>query len=165
MELEWLISYELRKAARHRHFVSVVLMAPCEEKISMAQLLKNTVRASDQLFTLNGESAVLMPYTSKYEARKAAERYRSMCNGEVDVRYSIASYPGDGGAVADILKTAEQRLKQAKRAGFGAIVTAGPERPESLRLNNQSAMPACSRSRSNWKLVRTGSNWELIKDR
>jgi hypothetical protein len=112
-------------------------MAPCEEKISMAKLLKNTVRASDQLFTFNGQSAVLMAYTSKYEARKAAERYQTRCNGEVDVRYSIASYPDDGGVVADILKTAEQRLVQAKRAGFGAIITGGTERPERSRLNSQ----------------------------
>jgi len=125
LKLEWLLGYELRGAARHRYFVSVVMMAPHDEKISMIQLLKNTVRASDQFFTVEGESAVLMAHTARDEARKAVERYRNRCNGEVDVRYSIASYPDDGGAVADILKTAEQRLIQAKRAGFGAIVSGG----------------------------------------
>ena len=100
-------------------------MVPREEKISMTRLLKNTVRASDQLFTLGGQTAVLMSHTAKDDARRAVERYQSRCNGEVDVRYSIASYPDDGGAVADILKTAEQRLAEAKRAGFGAIVSSG----------------------------------------
>ena len=92
MELEWLLGYELRRAARHRYFVSVVLMAPREEKISMTQLLENTVRASDQFFTLKGESAVLMAYTSKYEARKAAERYQSRCNGECTFSEDLAHW-------------------------------------------------------------------------
>jgi GGDEF domain-containing protein len=121
--VEWLLGYELRGAARHRYFVSVVMMAPLQEKISMARLLKDTIRASDQIFTLNGEAVIVMAHTANNEAQKAVERYRRMCNGQVDVRYSIATYPDDGGTVADILKTAEQRLAQAKRGEFGTVVS------------------------------------------
>jgi len=89
----------------------------------MGRLLKSSIRASDQIFTLSGHTAILMAHTANNEARQAVERYRRMCNGQVDVRYSIASYPDDGGTVADILKTAEQRLAQAKRGEFGTIVS------------------------------------------
>lgn len=123
--LEWLLGYMFRLAARHRDYVSVVMVAPCEEKISVRRLLSDTVRESDMFFELGGRSAILMAYTGREEAHKAVKRYQARCNGEVDLRYSIASYPGDAGTVADILKTGEKRLEKAKRAGLGATISNG----------------------------------------
>ena len=123
--LEWLLGYMFRLAARHRDYVSVVMVAACEEKISVEHLLSDTVRESDMFFELGGRSAILMAYTGRDEAHKAVKRYQARCNGEVDLRYSIASYPGDAGTVADILKTGEERLEKAKCAGLGATISNG----------------------------------------
>lgn len=123
--LEWLLGYVFRLAARHRDYVSVVMVCTREDKINVRQLLRDTLRDSDEFFELGRHSAIVMPYTGREDARNAVERYQARCNGEVDMRYSIASYPGDAGTVGDMLRTGERRLEKAKGAGFGAMIGNG----------------------------------------
>lgn len=121
-ELEWLLAYQLKLAARHRYFVSVVMVASDRRDINIKGLLQDSLRECDEFFDLQGRNAILMAHTGKDEAYEAVQRYLAQCNGEVDLRYSIVSYPSDGGAVGDIVAKGEQRLTLARRLGYGAVV-------------------------------------------
>ena len=126
MKLEWLLGHELRLAVRHRCYVSVIMMMPRTKKdVSIAQLLKQTLRESDCHLSVGKQDVLLMPRTTKREAYGAVRRFKELCNGEVDVRYSIVTYPGDGGTVQSMLSAAKRRLIGAGRAGFGAIISSG----------------------------------------
>jgi hypothetical protein len=125
MELAWLLGYELRLAVRYRCYVSVVLMASQSGTFKMGQLLKHTLRESDRQFAVNGYDAILMPRTANSEAQRAVDRFKALCNGEVDVRYSVVTYPGDGGTAATMLNKAKRLLAQARQAEFGAVITSG----------------------------------------
>jgi hypothetical protein len=126
MKFEWLLDHELRLAVRHRCYVSVIMMMPRSKKdVSVERLLKQTLRESDCHLVVEGQDVILMPRTTKREAYRAVKRFKELCNGEVDVRYSIVTYPGDGGTVHSMISTAKRRLIGAGRAGFGAIISSG----------------------------------------
>lgn len=122
-QLEWLLGYQLRMATRHRYFVSLVMVAVCARRISVRLLLDETLRASDEFFDLEEGTAIVMAHTGMEEAQEAIARYKSRCNGEVDLRFSIVTYPGDMGAVPDMLMKARQRLAIAKQLHCGAVLS------------------------------------------
>lgn len=121
-QFEWLLGHELLVAARHRHFVTVVMVASCEGGIGVLQLLRETLRACDGCMEENGKSAVLMVHTTAEQARQAINRFKGRCSNLIDFRYSIVSYPQDAGMPCDLMDICEERLGRAKRAGFGAVV-------------------------------------------
>jgi hypothetical protein len=121
-QFEWLLGHELLVAARHRHFVSVVMVASCEGGLGVLQLLRETLRSCDGCLEEDGKSAVLMVHTTAEQAKHAISRFKGRCSNLIDFRYSIVSYPQDAGMAADLMDIGEDRLERARRAGFGAVV-------------------------------------------
>ena len=124
-QLEWLLSYEQRLAERYRYFLSLVMMSPDNEKAEVMKILESTIRSCDEVFTINGDYIVLMPHTSKQEARVAVNRYKSMYNGELDIRYSITSFPGDINSLSNPTEVGKQRLETAKRGKRDEVISHG----------------------------------------
>jgi len=121
-QFKWLLGHELLVAARHRHFVTVVMVVSCEGGIGVLQLLRETLRSCDGCLEENGKSAVLMVHTTAEQVRQAISRFKGRCSNLIDFRYSIVSYPQDAGMACDLIDICEERLDRAKQAGFGAVV-------------------------------------------
>jgi len=130
-QFEWLLGHELLVAARHRHFVTVLMVASCEGGIGVLQLLREALRSCDACLEENGKSAVLMVHTTAEQARQAIKRFKGRCSNLIDFRYSIVSYPKDAGMAGDLMDICEERLDRAKRAGFGAVVAGEQTQPAS----------------------------------
>jgi hypothetical protein len=125
-ELELLLGYELTASSRHRRFVSLVMLTSDNTRRSdLERLLEGAVRDSDTAFCLNDGAVVLMGETDSTGAMRAIERYKNTINDRMDVRFAISSFPVDGKAPADLMHTAERRLKRAQALNSGAVVTEG----------------------------------------
>ena len=119
----WLLSYELRQAARHRYFISVALVASETKGVDVAALITQTLRCTDEVFAIPARYAVVMGHTGTDEADVALRRLLGRCNGEIVLRCGLAGYPHDGANAAALMETAERRLEAARRAKRGAMVT------------------------------------------
>jgi hypothetical protein len=122
--LEWLLSYELKLAARFRYYVALVYTKPTDHDCSdlkIDQLFENDMRDCDQYFTLGDNNAILMAHTSLEEAQQAIARYKKVCNGTMDLRYSVAIYPNSPTAES-MMETARERLEKAVESQYGAVV-------------------------------------------
>ena len=123
-DLQQKLSYEQRLAARYRFFVSIVMISSYGKQVSVRQILKSTLRNCDELYVLEEGIALLMPHTSLQDALNAVSRFKDQCAEKVDLRFSIASYPGDAESL-NILARAEDRLETARRGRFGDVVCQG----------------------------------------
>ncbi len=122
--LEWLLDYELRLAARFRYYVALVYVKPKDEagaKLKFEDFFQRDKRDCDQYFQLEDRNAILMAHTSFEEARQAIERYKKLCNGTFDLRYSISLYPNSPTA-EKMMETADRRLSMAIDSQYGAVV-------------------------------------------
>ena len=122
--LEWLLSYQLKLAARYRYYVALVYVKPKNgdgTKLKIEDLFQNDMRDCDQCFALNDTNAILMAQTSLEDAQHAIKRYQKACNGAVDLRYSIALYPNSTTAES-MMETAQKRLEKAFDSQYGAVV-------------------------------------------
>ena len=129
--LEKLLDYEMRAAARYRRFVSLVLMFSVNtDKVStsevrnMKDLLANELRSSDEFIALNGTNAIAMSETETGGALTAIRRYQTAC-GDLDLRFAVASFPGDARTSENLLATATWRLDIAKKASHNSVVDTG----------------------------------------
>lgn len=120
-DLQQKLGYEQQLAARYRFFVSIVMISSLKKEVSVRQLLKNTLRSCDEMYVLDEGIALLMPHTSLNDALRAVDRFKEQCSEKVDLRFSIASYPGDAVSL-NLLARAEDRLAAARRGRFGEIV-------------------------------------------
>lgn len=121
-DLKRLLDYELRSAARYRRFVSLLMVTPAKQGVKLHQVLREHVRSSDEYFELDGEAAILMGETDSSEALQAANRYLQLCNGDIDLRFAVASYPSDARVASDLLSTVHRRLAVARSGAEGAII-------------------------------------------
>lgn len=122
-ELEWVLDHELLLAERYRRFVSVA-MIKSHAPIPQSQLLGNTIRDSDVYFKFSDTfGAVLMSETDCSGALKAIDRYKENCHENVDMRFSIASYPKDHQSAPKFLSAAYHRMETAEKAEPGSVVT------------------------------------------
>ena len=122
--LEWLLDYELKLAARFRYYVALVYVKPFDNNANeriIEELVQRDKRDCDQYFQLEDRNAILMPHTSLDEAKKAIDRYKSLCNETCDLRYSIALYPNSSTA-QNMMETAGRRLDRAIESQYGAVV-------------------------------------------
>lgn len=124
-ELAWLLDYERRLAERYRYFLSLVMISPLKKKVDVVELLGSTMRSCDMVFSSNEEYAVLMPHTSEHEAQIAITRYNAMCNGEIDLRFSVTCYPEDISSVSDPIQIGRRRLEMAKRSRTSEVISTG----------------------------------------
>lgn len=123
--LRWLIDYELRAAGRYRRFVTLLLVTSRGGCFLLKDILLKTKRDSDKLFELDGECAILMSETDQAGAMVAVNRYKALFSEEMDLRFSIVSFPVDGVNCSDLLGTVYRRLNAAKLLDCGAIVASG----------------------------------------
>jgi len=111
---------------RYCHFTSLVMIANGDGHIAIRRLLGQTVRECDQFFDLDGESAIVMPFTSQKEASIAVSRYKKTCDDAVGLRFSIVSYPSDATTSKTMLDSAKQLMAKARRAGDSVAMTGRP---------------------------------------
>ena len=123
--LEWMLDYEIRSSQRYGHRLSLVVMTSGDHRSIPKKMLAGTVRRCDEFFDLGTDSVVLMGETGREGALCAVERFGFTCNGEVDLRFGVASYPEDGDSREVMLEVAKHRLRQALKGTQGPVVTAG----------------------------------------
>lgn len=123
--LRWLVDYELRAAERYRRFVTLILVTTNTGCFFLKDILMKTKRESDKLFELDNELAILMSETDLNGALVAVERYKSLFSEDVDLRFSVVSFPLDGVNCADLLGKVYRRLNAAKMLECGAVVCNG----------------------------------------
>jgi len=93
--------------------------------VQAADLIKSSIRSSDQAFRYGGdEFAVLLPNSSTMDSFSVAERTRekiaeAMSARQIDISVSIgvASWPGDGNTLDELCYAADMALYYAKRTG------------------------------------------------
>jgi diguanylate cyclase (GGDEF)-like protein len=101
----------------------------------MGALLKDNSRENEVVGRYGGEEfLVVMPATPKDVALRVAERIRSLIesspfehgasqpNGHVTISGGVATWPGDGEDVDSLLRSADEALYQAKRAGRNRVL-------------------------------------------
>ncbi len=122
-----LVDYELRSSARWRRFASVLVIGANSHGKGIRKfrmLIEEVMRSSDEMTELaGGRLALLMPETSKEDALHAVARYRKRYDPCLDVRYGVASYPGDCRTAMVLLDKACSRLDTAWDGDTGAVVT------------------------------------------
>ena len=111
--LEWMLDYEVRSSTRYDRDLTVVMMTTTQGKSIPQCALGETLRRSDEFFNLEGSSAILMGETSQEGALSAVERFGFCCEGDYDLRFSIASFPADGSTAAELLSACQRRLNYA----------------------------------------------------
>jgi hypothetical protein len=119
---ERLLDYELSQSVRHRRYMSVAMFCLKDSCQELAELLREDVRQSDEVFLHEDHFLVLMGTTSKTEAIKAVNRYGVDLDGFLDMRCSISSFPDDGKTSFELLQILKQRLKMAMALEQGALV-------------------------------------------
>jgi diguanylate cyclase (GGDEF)-like protein len=101
----------------------------------MGALLKDNSRENEVVGRYGGEEfLIVMPATPKDVALRVAERMRSLIegspfehgssqpNGHVTISGGVATWPGDGEDVDSLLRSADEALYQAKRAGRNRVL-------------------------------------------
>lgn len=117
-----LLQYELHAAERYRRFVSLVMVTSGKNGAGLTNLLGEHVRKSDVMADFDSSVAVLMGETDKGDALSAIRRYTNLFDNQVDLRFSIVTYPADGANPYGLVQTAYRRLSKAKDSDKGAIV-------------------------------------------
>jgi hypothetical protein len=123
--LQRLLQYELRSAERYRRYVSVVMVKTGDGFDEFKHLLGDTIRDSDELDEVDDGTAILMGDTDTDGALCAISRFKQRCGDQLDMRFSIATFPADGREAEGLLEAAARRLALSVSAGTGAVVTTG----------------------------------------
>jgi len=144
------LAQELRRAERHHTNVSVVMididffknyndayghLAGDEVLRILARLMRENIRSIDLAARYGGEEfALVLPETNKSAARFVANKIKKLVeefkfrneetqpNGKLTVSMGVATYPGDGKVMEDLINRADQWLYQAKAGGRNRVV-------------------------------------------
>jgi two-component system cell cycle response regulator len=144
------LSQELRRAERHNSNVSVAMididyfknyndtyghLAGDEVLRILARLMRDNIRSIDLAARYGGEEfALVLPETGKAAARFVAKKIKDFVeeykfrneetqpNGKLTVSMGVATYPGDGKTMEDLINRADQWLYQAKAGGRNRVV-------------------------------------------
>ena len=117
-----LLEYELRSAERYRRFVSLVMVSANQDLPRVKELLSDYIRKSDVISDFDHSLVVMMGETDKNDALNAVNRYNRLFMNQLDLRFSVATFPDDGIRPDALVKRAYTRLKSARSAEKGAIV-------------------------------------------
>ena len=120
------VNYELRSAQRYRRFASLLMAGVVDGSGDMESLLRPIVRDSDELVRLNGTGVILMPETDGAGVQAAVRRFQEhLADSDVDLRFSIVTYPTDGKTEEDLFAAARRRFVISCGLGKGAVVASG----------------------------------------
>jgi diguanylate cyclase (GGDEF)-like protein len=95
-----------------------------------AQLLLNGTRGSDSVFRYGGEEfAIIMPRTTRKDAKIVGERLNKMSEAKLPVTFSIglASIPGDAQKKSELIRNADKALYRAKETGKNKLCLYDPK--------------------------------------
>lgn len=95
-----------------------------------AQLLLNGTRGSDLVFRYGGEEfAIVMPRTTRKDAKIVGERLNKMSEAKLPVTFSIglASIPGDAQKKSELIRNADKALYRAKETGKNKLCLYDPK--------------------------------------
>ena len=120
--LEELLRYELQGAERHRRFLSLVMVVSDKSLSVLKSFLGTHIRTSDVWADGDDSLAVLMGETNAGDALLAIDRYKSFFDTEIDLRFSVVTYPVDGGQTEGLFEAARRRLEDARSGEEGAVV-------------------------------------------
>lgn len=123
--LRQLLQYELYSAQRHRRFVAMVMVTTEEGISGLRSFLGSHIRDSDVIADFDSSIAVLMGETDINSAMVAVDRYKSFFESQLDLRFSVVTYPSDGGKAEHLIKMAYRRLSKARQGESGTVVTTG----------------------------------------
>jgi diguanylate cyclase (GGDEF)-like protein len=133
-EFHTLVDHEIERCRRHGGEFSVALLDLDDFKSvndggghaegdrvlrGAAAAIQDSCRASDLAFRVGGdEFALLLPATSAADAETAAGRARAAVSAQARLAtcYGLATWPADGEAKDDLLRTADRRLYAMKRS-------------------------------------------------
>jgi diguanylate cyclase (GGDEF)-like protein len=114
---------------------------------TIAQLLSSTLRKVDVAARYGGEEfALILPSTGKDDARKVAERARTLIEshafsfqqyqpgGNLTVSIGIAAFPGDAQDSAELVRCADRALYAAKSRGKNQVLLHGDDRRSYRRI-------------------------------
>jgi len=115
----------------------------------LAVVLKKYLRKSDILARYGGEEfTIILPSTSKKDARVAAEKIRRFVeeypfqgqetqpSGNVTVSIGVSSFPEDGSDSPSIINQADKAMYQAKNNGRNRVCLAGNGCDEEVEVTN-----------------------------
>ena len=119
------LGYELKSAERYRRFVSLVMVGSDPQESNVKKLLSDTLRNSDVMADFNGAAVILMTETNSAGALSAIERYKTKGTENDDLRFSLVTYPSDGGGAEGLLAAAYRRLQKAAAGPPGCVVMTG----------------------------------------
>ena len=120
--LHWLVDYELRSSHRYRRFLAVVSVACDHGRVGFKDIVSDVLRDSDEVVEKDLGAAILMGETDGAGALTAISRYKARCEGAMDMRFGVATYPRDGCDATTLLEVAGGRLEEARMGAFGAVV-------------------------------------------
>jgi diguanylate cyclase (GGDEF)-like protein len=134
---------EVNRAARYQQPLSLILLdldgfkavndrwghdAGDEVLKQVVQLLASQSRRDSVVARYGGDEFIaLLPSTTKAAAFSYAERMRAIIErypfpyGPLTASFGVAGYPDDPGGVADLIKTADHALYEAKRQGRNVV--------------------------------------------
>jgi len=122
LHFDRVMNYAVRVAERYSRSLSLVCIASGNGPVSYRKCLEGRTRESDEFQEFRNSAAILMGETDRAGALKAVERLGKTCGRDVDLRFSVASFPEDGEAAFAIFTKASRRLEHARNGGPGSVV-------------------------------------------
>ena len=120
-----LIDFELRVSDRYKRYLSLTMIASGDGPVSISKTLEDVIRISDELVDLEGSTTLLMPETNMQGAMTAIRRFKTKCNGTIDLRFAVVTYPRDGKSAGVLVDKVVHRLDKAKAGATGEGVASG----------------------------------------
>lgn len=125
LHFDRVMNYAVRVADRYGRNLSLVCMASGNGAVAYRKFLEGRTRESDEIQVFRDSAAILMGETDRAGALKAVDRLRGTGGRDVDIRFSVASFPEDGDAAVAIFTKASRRLEYARSGGPGTVVSEG----------------------------------------
>ena len=117
-----LFDFELGVSERYKRYLSLTMIAAGNGPVSISETLEDAIRISDELVDLEGSITLLMPETDVQGAMTAIRRYKTKCDGTIDLRFAVVTYPRDGKSAGVLVDKAVQRLDKARAGAKGEVV-------------------------------------------
>lgn len=110
-----LADYALGCARRYERKASLVLAGSGNGPIRYNEVIRPLLRESDAFIAREDYGAVFMSETDGNAALQAVNRYETTIDESHDVRFAVASFPGEGETIDELIASAHERLELERR--------------------------------------------------